>query len=62
MRLAMAGVDMRTVAQFMRHATIQMTTRCARLAAEREWLAIDRLAWSVENWHPANEVNGKRSG
>jgi integrase len=45
-RLVMAGVDIRTVAQLMGHATIQMTMRYAHLAPEREQLAVDRLVSS----------------
>jgi len=46
-RLVMAGVDIRTVAQLMGHATIQMTMRYAHLAPEREQLAVDKLVSSV---------------
>jgi integrase len=42
-RLVAAGVDIRTVAQLMGHATIQMTMRYAHLAPEREQNAVDRL-------------------
>jgi integrase len=42
-RLVMAGVDIRTVAALMGHATIQMTMRYAHLSPEREQLAVDRL-------------------
>lgn len=42
-RLVMAGVDIRTVAALMGHATIQMTMRYAHLAPEQEQMAVDRL-------------------
>jgi site-specific recombinase XerD len=42
-RLVMAGVDIRTVAQLMGHATIQMTMRYAHLAPEHNRAAVDRL-------------------
>ncbi|HEV2136842.1 MAG TPA: site-specific integrase [Terracidiphilus sp.] len=41
--LVMAGVDIRTVAQLMGHATIQMTMRYAHLAPEHTQAAVDRL-------------------
>ena len=42
-RLAMAGVDIRTVAQLMGHRTIQMTMRYAHLAPDHQQSAVDRL-------------------
>ena len=42
----MAGVDIRTVAQLMGHATIQMTMRSSHLAPEHAQAAVDRLVWS----------------
>lgn len=59
-RLVMAGVDIRTVAQLMGHATIQMTMRYAHLAPEREQLAVDRLV-SSDTLVPKS-VTSRRSG
>jgi integrase len=42
-RLVMAGVDLRTVADLMGHATIQMTMRYAHLAPEHKLDAVERL-------------------
>jgi len=42
-RLVMKGVDIRTVAYLMGHATIQMTMRYAHLAPEHNREAVDRL-------------------
>jgi hypothetical protein len=42
-RLVMAGVNLRTVADLMGHATIQMTMRYARLAPEYKQDAVERL-------------------
>lgn len=42
-RLVMAGVDIRTVAQLMGHATIQMTMRYAHLAPEHNQGAVEKL-------------------
>ena len=42
-RLVMAGVDIRTVADLMGHATIQMTMRYAHLAPAHNQSAVDRL-------------------
>jgi len=59
-RLVMAGVDIRTVAQLMGHATIQMTMRYAHLAPEREQLAVDRLV-SSEKLVPKS-ISGRLGG
>jgi len=48
-RLVMAGVDIRTVAQLMGHATIQMTMRYAHLAPEHTQDAVDRLVSVFQN-------------
>ena len=45
-RLVMAGVDIRTVAQLMGHATIQMTMRYSHLAPEHTQAAVERLVSS----------------
>jgi integrase len=42
-RLAMAGVDLRTVAELMGHSSIQMTMRYAHLAPQHNRAAVDRL-------------------
>jgi integrase len=42
-RLAMAGVDLRTVAELMGHKTIQMTMRYAHLALAHNLAAVERL-------------------
>jgi Phage integrase family len=42
-RLVMAGVDLRTVADLMGHATIQMTMRYAHLAPKHKLDAVERL-------------------
>ena len=39
----MAGVDIRTVAALLGHATIQMTMRYAHLAPEHNQVAVDAL-------------------
>jgi hypothetical protein len=44
----MKGVDIRTVAQLMGHATIQMTMRYAHLAPEHTQDAVDRLVTSSD--------------
>lgn len=46
-RLVMADVNIRTVAQLMGHATIQMTMRYAHLAPEHNQAAVDRLVSSA---------------
>ncbi|MGH9599816.1 MAG: tyrosine-type recombinase/integrase, partial [Terracidiphilus sp.] len=45
-RLVMAGVDIRTVAGLMGHATIGMTMRYSHLAPEHSQAAVDRLVSS----------------
>jgi site-specific recombinase XerD len=42
-RLAMAGVDIRTIAQLMGHGTIQMSMRYAHLSPDHNQSAVDRL-------------------
>jgi len=42
-RLAMAGVDLLTIAELMGHRTIQMTKRYAHLAPAHSQAAVDRL-------------------
>jgi integrase len=42
-RLAMAGVDLRTLAELMGHQTIQMTMRYAHLAPSHTLAAVERL-------------------
>ncbi len=42
-RLAMQGVDTRTIAALMGHKTIQMTMRYAHLASEHKLVAVERL-------------------
>ena len=42
-RLAMAGVDLRTVAELMGHKTIQMTMRYVHLAPAHNLAAVERL-------------------
>jgi integrase len=42
-RLAMAGVDIRTIAQLMGHSTIQMSMRYAHLSPDHNQSAVDRL-------------------
>jgi integrase len=39
----MAGVDIRTIAQLMGHATIQMSMRYAHLSPDHNQAAVDRL-------------------
>jgi integrase len=46
-RLAMAGVDLRTVAELMGHSSIQMTMRYAHLAPQHNRAAVDRLVPAV---------------
>ena len=43
-RLAMAGVDLRTVAELIGHKTIQMTMRYAHLAPANKLAAVEKLA------------------
>ncbi len=43
-RLAMQGVDVRTIAELMGHKRIQMTMRYAHLAPEHKLIAVERLA------------------
>jgi integrase len=57
-RLVMAGVDIRTVAQLMGHATIQMTMRYAHLAPEHNQAAVDRLV-PASNQLVTKSVTGK---
>jgi integrase len=57
-RLAMAGVDLRTVAELMGHKTIQMTMRYAHLAPEHNLAAVEKLV--SLNSYPVNP--GERSG
>jgi hypothetical protein len=42
-RLAMAGVDLRTLAELMGHQTIQMTMRYAHLAPSHTLAAVERV-------------------
>ena len=42
-RLAMAGVDIRIIAQLMGHGTIQMSMRYAHLSPDHNQSAVDRL-------------------
>jgi len=42
-RLVMAGVDLRTVAELLEHRTLQMVMRYAHLTPEHQALAVDRL-------------------
>ena len=42
-RLAMAGVDIRTIAQLMGHGTIQMSMRYAHLSPDHNQSAVDKL-------------------
>jgi site-specific recombinase XerD len=42
-RLVMAGVDLRTVQQLMRHKTIQMSVRYSHLAPEHQLAAVEKL-------------------
>ncbi|MGH9393069.1 MAG: tyrosine-type recombinase/integrase, partial [Terriglobales bacterium] len=42
-RLAMAGVDLRTVQELLGHRTIQMTVRYAHLAPQHTLEAVERL-------------------
>lgn len=59
-RLVMAGVDIRTVAQLMGHATIQMTMRYAHLAPAHNQDAVDRLV-SPKNVADTKADTGKKS-
>ena len=49
-RLVMAGVDLRTVAEWMGHKTIQMTMRYAHLAPAHKLAAVEKLAvgWQAD--------------
>jgi integrase len=42
-RLAMAGVDLRTIQELMGHKTIQMTCRYAHLTPSHQLAAVERL-------------------
>ncbi len=42
-RLAMAGVDIRTIAQLLGHGTLQMSMRYAHLSPDHNQAAVDRL-------------------
>jgi len=48
-RLAMAGVDLRTVQELMGHKTIAMTCRYAHLAPSHKLAAVERLIGSMDN-------------
>lgn len=43
-RCAMAGIDLRTIAELMGHQTIQMTMRYAHLAPSHKLAAVERIA------------------
>jgi integrase len=58
-RLVMAGVDLRTVAQLLGHATIQMTMRYAHLAPEHNQAAVDRLV-SMSNQLVTKSVTSEK--
>jgi site-specific recombinase XerD len=48
----MAGVDLRTVAELLRHRTLQMIMRYSHLAPEHQTSAVDRLVnFSRQNGH-----------
>ena len=46
-RLAMAGVDLRTIQELMGHKTIAMTCRYAHLAESHKLAAVERLSEGV---------------
>ncbi|MBB5056075.1 integrase [Granulicella aggregans] len=56
-RLAMAGVDIRTIAQLMGHSTIQMSMRYAHLSPDHNQSAVDRLANFGSNGTPNRTPN-----
>jgi site-specific recombinase XerD len=56
-RLVMAGVDLRTVADLMGHATIQMTMRYAHLAPEHKLDAVEKL---VSTWANTDTNTGTK--
>ena len=61
-RLVMAGVDIRTVASLMGHATIQMTMRYAHLAPEHNQAAVDKLVTGTgQNQADTKTDTGKKS-
>ena len=53
-RLAMAGVDLRTLAELMGHKTIQMTMRYAHLAPAHNLAAVERLIPGADRTLPEN--------
>jgi hypothetical protein len=60
-RLVMAGVDIRTVADLMGHATIQMTMRYAHLAPEHTQDAVDRLVADSPNETATRTATSEKS-
>jgi len=56
-RLVMAGVDIRTVADLMGHANIQMTMRYAHLAAKHVHAAVDRLMTTDFSGHSDTDTS-----
>jgi site-specific recombinase XerD len=58
-RLAMAGVDLRTIADLMGHQTIQMTMRYAHLAPAHQRSAVEQLV-AVQKAAPRKSQAAKR--
>lgn len=56
-RMAMAGVDIRTIAEEMGYATIQMTMRCAHLAPKHLLAAVERIVSQPATGEPSDTTS-----
>jgi integrase len=61
-RLAMAGVDLRTIQELMGHKTIQMTVRYAHLAPKHQWEAVQRLCDTGTSQDAASDTRTDTGG
>ena len=61
-RLAMAGVDLRTIADLMGHQTIQMTMRYAHLAPAHQRSAVEQLVAVQKAREPGKSRVAKKPG
>jgi integrase len=60
-RLAMEGVDLRTVQELMGHKTIAMTCRYAHLAPSHKLAAVERLTGSMDNREAQSDTRSDTS-
>ena len=61
-RLVIAGADLRTVAELMRHSSIQMAMRYAHLAPQHNRAAVDRLVRAKTGNRRSKKGTGAANG